>query len=63
MCRKYALASEYMVIAELAEDDRGARGADFDLPMLNKALKMAQAGEFDALIVREIDRFARNLAK
>jgi site-specific DNA recombinase len=50
-------------MAELAEDDRGASGAEWDLPMLNQALDMARAGEFDLLAVRELDRFARGLAK
>lgn len=63
MCRKYALDRGWAIVAELAEDDRGARGADWDLPMLNKALKMARTGAFDVLVVRELDRFARSLAK
>jgi site-specific DNA recombinase len=63
MCRQYALERGYQIVAELAEDERGARGADRDLPMLNKALDMAEADEFDVLVVRELDRFARRLAK
>lgn len=63
MGRKYALERGYTIVAELAEDERGASGADWDLPQLNKALEMARAGEFDVLIVRELDRFARALAK
>ena len=59
MCREYALAKGYTIIAELAEDDRGARGASFDLEQLSRALDMARAGEFDVLVVRELDRFAR----
>lgn len=53
----------HRIVAELKEDDRGASGADWDLPMLNQALEMARAGEFDVLVVRELDRFARSLAK
>lgn len=63
MCREYALSRGWRIVAELAEDDRGASGASFDLPELNKALDMARAGEFDVLVVRELDRFARGLAK
>jgi site-specific DNA recombinase len=53
----------HRVIAELAEDDKGASGASFELPKLGQALEMARAGEFDIFIVREIDRLSRNLAK
>ena len=63
MCREYALGKGYEIAAELAEDDRGASGVDLDLDKLNQALKMAREGEFDVLIVRELDRFARSLAK
>ena len=63
MCREYALSHGYLVVAELAEDDRGASGASFDLPELNRALEMSRAQEIDVIIVREIDRFARSLAK
>jgi hypothetical protein len=37
----------------LAEDDKGASGAAFELPELNQALEMAQTGDFDVLVVRE----------
>ena len=63
MGREYAQAQGYQIVTELKEDDRGASGADWDLPQLNRALDMARAGEFDVLIVRELDRFARKLAK
>jgi site-specific DNA recombinase len=63
MCREYALSHVWHIVAELPEDDRGASGASFDLPQLNRALDMARAGEFDILVVRELDRFARGLAK
>jgi site-specific DNA recombinase len=53
----------YRTIAELTEDERGASGASLDLPQLNRALEMARNGEYDVLVVREIDRLARNLAK
>lgn len=63
MGREYALRQGYVVVAELAEDDRGASGAAFELAQLNEIRRMASAGEFDTLIVREIDRLSRNLAK
>jgi site-specific DNA recombinase len=63
MGREYAQENSYQIVAELAEDDRGASGAEIDLPQLNRIRDMAHAGEFDVLIVREIDRLSRNLAK
>ena len=63
MCREHAQSNGYQIVAELAEDDRGASGASLDLEKLNQAIEMARAGGFDILVVREIDRFARSLAK
>ena len=63
MCRKYALAQGWTVIAELAEDERGASGALPNLPRLNELLELAQRGEFDVLVVRELDRLSRSLPK
>ncbi len=63
MGRDYALKNGYEIVAELAEDDRGASGASIDLPQLNKVRAMAEAGEFDVLVVRELDRLSRDLAK
>ena len=63
ICREHALKKGYQIVAELSEDDRGASGVSFELPALNQALEMAKNGEFDILVVREIDRFARSLAK
>ena len=61
--RAYCREKGYRIVAELPEDDRGASGASWDLPMLNQALDMARAGEYDVLVTRELDRFARGLAK
>jgi site-specific DNA recombinase len=61
--REYCAERGYRIVAELAEDDRGASGADWDLPKLNQALEMARAGELDVFVTRELDRFARGLAK
>jgi len=63
MCREFALENGWQIVAELSEDDRGASGASFELPELNHARDMAQKGEFDVLVVREIDRLSRKLAK
>jgi site-specific DNA recombinase len=63
MCREYALDNGWTVVEELAEDVRGASGADMYLPKLTQALEMARSGEFDLLVVREIDRFARLVEK
>jgi len=63
MCQEYALKHGYAIIAELAEDDRGASGASFELEQLNKILELAQDHAFDVLVVREVDRLSRNLAK
>ena len=63
MCREYALEQGWTIVAELAEDDRGASGASFELPQLDKVREMARNKEFDVLVVREIDRLSRKLAK
>jgi len=63
MCREYALSQGWRVVDELAEDERGASSASLDLPQLNNALEMARQGVFDILVVRELDRLARGLAK
>jgi len=63
MGREYVQDRAYKVVTELAEDDRGASGYEIDLPKLNQVREMAAAGEFDVLVVRELDRLSRNLAK
>lgn len=63
MCRDYARSRGYEIVTELAEDDRGASGAAFELEQLNRASEMARNGAFDVLVTREIDRLSRNLAK
>lgn len=63
MGKEYAEGKGYSIVAELAEDDRGASGASMDLPQLHQVFSMAQAGEYDVLVVREMDRLSRRLAK
>jgi DNA invertase Pin-like site-specific DNA recombinase len=63
LCRQYALEHGYEIVDELAEDDRGASGADLQLPQLTRVREMARTGAFDVLVVREIDRLSRSLVK
>ncbi|MCL4296113.1 MAG: recombinase family protein [Anaerolineae bacterium] len=63
LCREYIHRKNYLLIEEVAEDDRGASGKDRGLEGLLKVLALAQAGQFDVLIVREMDRLARGLIK
>lgn len=63
MCREFATNSGWQIVDELSEDIRGVSGANRDAPELNRALDMAQAGLFDILVVREMDRLARSLVK
>lgn len=63
LCREYASNLGYEIVAELAEDARGASGASWDLPKLNEAFELAMASKFDVLVTRELDRLARDLAK
>lgn len=62
-CRRYAEDRGYQVIAEMYETpEKVTSGADW-LPELDKVLKLAQDGGFEVLVVREIDRLARNRFK
>jgi predicted site-specific integrase-resolvase len=59
-CREYAQSRGWQVVAELA--DQGISGVADKAPQLKQAIGMAWAGEFDVLIVREMDRLSRDLA-
>jgi site-specific DNA recombinase len=62
-CRRYAAERGYQVVGEVNETpDRATSGADW-LPELDRVLKLAQGGGFEVLVVREIDRLARNRFK
>lgn len=63
MCREYAQQSDWHIAAEMVEDDRGASGASFELPQLDRIREMASNGESDILVVRDKDRLSHNLAK
>jgi len=62
-CIECAKSKGYKIVASIQEDDKGASGASFDLPGIDEVLELAQQKEFDVLIVRELDRLSRNLAK
>lgn len=62
--RGHCAEKNYRIVAELAEDEKKhTSGHEIDLPELNKIREMARAGEFDVLVVRELDRLSRSLAK
>lgn len=62
-CRKYAESNGYQVVAEVCETpEKHTSGAAW-LPELERVLKLAATGAFDVLVVREIDRLARNRFK
>lgn len=63
MGEEYARKKGYTIIDIFKEDHKGARGADINLPKLNAVRDMAANHEFDVLVVREIDRLSRSLAK
>jgi site-specific DNA recombinase len=63
MGREYCRKKVYTVVAEMAEDSRGASGAEINLPQLNKTLEMAKNGLLDVLVVRELDRLSRDVGK
>lgn len=62
-CRKYARERGYNIVSEYYETpDKQTSGADW-LPEIEAILKLAQQSAFDVLVVREIDRLARNRFK
>ena len=63
MCRCHCQKRGHEIVKELREDDKGASGADFDLPKLTEMLEMARAKAFDVLVVREGDRLSRDQIK
>lgn len=54
----------YDVIAQLAEPyDQATPGHDLHLPQITKIRDMARQKQFDVLVVRELDRLSRSVAK
>ena len=60
MCREYAGKQGYTILHDFQEGEYSS-GADWDLPGLNKFLRMASDGEFDVLVCRDMDRLARGI--
>ena len=61
--RKYAGERGYEIVGEFYETpDKVTSGADW-LPELERVMKLAQGGGFEVMVVREIDRLARNRFK
>jgi site-specific DNA recombinase len=58
--RKYADDHGWSVVASIIDD--GVSGAKLDRPGLNRIFEMAEAREFEVLIVYDIDRLARKVA-
>ncbi len=64
MGREHCVEKGYRIVAELEEDPKkNTSGYEINLPVLNRIREMARNGEFDVLVVRELDRLSRNLAK
>ena len=61
MGRAYADQRGYGVVGAYSEE--WVSGAALDAPELQRLIEQAQAGAFDVLIVREMDRLARDLVK
>lgn len=59
--RQRAAERGYSIVAEFADNETS--GARMDAHGLTRALDMARSGQFDVLIVRELDRLSRSLAK
>jgi site-specific DNA recombinase len=62
-CRTYCQEHGYSIVAELQEDEKGVSGAIRLPPQIEHALDMAEEGTFSVLVVRELDRLARGIAK
>lgn len=63
ICRQFAVDRGWRIVAELAEDDERTPGSDTNLPQLRIMMELAAAREFDVLVVSEMDRLSRKLAK
>lgn len=61
MNREYCEAAGYRLVGEFSEED--VSGAEWETPEISRILELAEAGAFDVLVVRQMDRLARGLAK
>ncbi|MBU0495294.1 MAG: recombinase family protein [Chloroflexi bacterium] len=59
-CGEYARTRGYVIVAAISEDPQGVSGLQLDRPGLTRLREMAQAGEFDVLVVRGVDRLTRD---
>ncbi len=62
-CRNTARKNGWRVVSEMAENEGQTSGTSWNLPELNEIMDRATAGSFDVLVVTEIDRLSRTLAK
>jgi site-specific DNA recombinase len=63
MGRDYAEEKSYQVVEEIVEDERGASGATWNLPGIGRLLELAKSKEIKVVVIREVDRFSRDLGK
>ncbi|MBN1220798.1 MAG: recombinase family protein [Anaerolineae bacterium] len=61
MGREYCKQQDYEVVAEIKEE--GVSGANWNLPGLEHLLELAKNKEIDVVVIREVDRFSRDLGK
>jgi site-specific DNA recombinase len=57
-CREYCQRNGYAVVAEYTDEARSA--LTDDRPGFQRAIAAAEAGEYDVLVVYQLDRFARD---
>ena len=62
-CQKYATTKGYQVVGEFNEIREKQTSGAVWLPELENILQLAHQNAFDVLIVRELDRLARNRFK
>lgn len=61
--RTHCQRKGYHILYELSEAEKGASGAAIDLPQLEQVRDLASEGQFDVLVVRDLDRLSRSLVK
>ncbi|GIK43883.1 MAG: DNA recombinase [Chloroflexota bacterium] len=63
MGREYAKEKGYEIAEEIMEDERGASGANWSLAGISRMLELAKNREINVVVIREVDRFSRDLGK
>ena len=62
-CRRHAESKGYTIVGEYYETpDKQTSGADWGAEIM-RVVELAEAGAFDVLVVREVDRLARDQLK